>query len=125
MSKRADSNFIEASRPRGYSLGSLLVVVAYIGILLGGLRAVNTNYGPQAVSAAFVCGLFGVCVGLFHFRRFRGALSGFLGGAIAGATAVPLVAQQDSSLATFATYGLGSLLLVGVCWLLRIYSKSG
>ena len=119
-------------KKRGYSLGSLMFLMSYVAVLLAGTRAFATvGKGVDSRQVMFCCvagvivgGLLGIVVGLFHYRRWRGLLTGCLAGMVAGSIGLPLTVLPESALPLIAaTYGLGSLMLVGACWMLCRFSK--
>lgn len=111
------------SRPqRGFSLGAIFLAITLFAVVIsqfgwGIARAEGLRFKLSFAMALGGTGglLFGIMIGLYHYRRFYGAMVGMLTGLIFGALMGPICAAafQNPMPALVASFG-GSLALI-VC----------
>ena len=91
----------KAKSPTSYPLGALFLLLTIVAVLIVPLKElakkeiwmeVQTSV-PQSAVIGLIAGLAcGVIIGLYHFRRQRGAMIGMVAGATTGALAGPVCA---------------------------------
>jgi hypothetical protein len=117
--------------PRGYSLGTLFVLIAACAVLLSltALLAQDRNrlehlaepLAGSAVSMLVLGAILGTVLGLFHHRRLSGAGWGALTGGLVGAFSAPILFIPAAAFpGLLATAIVGSVLVVGTAAVLRL-----
>ena len=125
----ANSN--PSSPSRGYPLSALFLLVTASGVVLAMVTPVFR--GPQetgwtelliaSIAGSVLLSLVGLLLGLFHYSRWRGALSGVLLGAVLGLLLGPLIFASPASLPLVLLSSLGgAIVIVAVAAVARLTS---
>ncbi|WP_254506999.1 hypothetical protein [Anatilimnocola floriformis] len=124
------------SSNRTYPLALLFLILTCAAIVAGAigplLRASRFDWYEDAfelavttIVSAFVGSMIGIAVGVFHFNRVAGMLSGLAVGAILGPLAALLLAVGTHSIGIVApAVFIGSAILLIVAWLIRPAANS-
>jgi hypothetical protein len=124
-------NANQSSPSRGYPLSSLFLLVTASGVVLAMVTPIVR--GPQdagltelliaSLAGGGVLSLLGVFLGLFHYSRWRGVLSGVLLGGALGLLLGPLIFASPASLPFTLLSALGgAAVIVGVGAVARLTS---
>ncbi|MCU0874975.1 MAG: hypothetical protein MUE50_21805 [Pirellulaceae bacterium] len=116
---------------RGYPLSALFLLVTASGVVLAMVTPVFR--GPQeagwtelliaAIAGGVALSLLGLVLGLFHYSRWRGVLSGMLLGGVLGLLLGPLIFASPASLPLVLLSALGgAIVIVGVGAVARLTS---
>jgi hypothetical protein len=107
---------------RGYPLSALFLLVTASGVVLAMVTPVFR--GPQeagwtelliaAIAGGVLLSLVGLLLGLFHYSRWRGVLSGGLLGAVLGLLLGPLIFASPASLPLVLASSLGGAVVIVV-----------
>jgi peptidoglycan/LPS O-acetylase OafA/YrhL len=120
-----------ATPGRGYPLSALFLLVTASGVVLAMVTPVFR--GPQeagwtelliaSIAGGGLLSLVGLLLGLFHYSRWRGVLSGGLLGAVLGLLLGPLIFASPSSLPLVLLSSLGgAVVIVAVAAVARLTS---
>jgi len=120
-----------ATPSRGYPLSALFLLVTASGVVLAMVTPVFR--GPQeagwtelliaSIAGGVLLSLVGLLLGLFHYSRWRGVLSGGLLGAVLGLLLGPLIFASPASLPLVLLSSLGgAVVIVGVAAVARLTS---
>jgi hypothetical protein len=114
----ANSN--PSSPSRGYPLSALFLLVTASGVVLAMVTPIFR--GPQeagwtelliaSIAGGVVLSLLGLFLGLFHYSRWRGMLSGVLLGGVLGLLLGPLVFASPASLPLVLLSALGGAVVI-------------
>lgn len=105
-------------RKRGYPLSALFVTITActVGVTMWSVSA-QSNWSAQQLAIAtigmfFVGGFVGGKIGLFHYRRRRGYLLGWMAGGVIGIFMGPLLLSDQRGLESLLVAQLGGGILV-------------
>ena len=122
------------STGRGYPLSALFLLVTLFAILSAIVAIAARSYNTPdvdsflellrfSIAGCIMFALLGIFVGLFHYRRSRGMLIGFLAGGLIGLFAGPiLVIPPDLFLDLVLVSFGGSIIIIIVGGITRIGS---
>lgn len=124
-------NANRSSPSRGYPLSALFLLVTASGVVLAMVTPIFR--GPQeagltelliaSIAGGVLLSLLGLFLGLFHYSRWRGALSGVLLGGALGLLLGPLVFAPPASLPLVLLSALGgAVVILGVGAVARLTS---
>ena len=117
------------TKPRGYPIGALFVLVTACAVLAAGVTPlarvpegeIPSEQFRYALGGGALCGLIvGGALGLFYYRYLTGIALGIAAGIVLGATAGALsLLPGDKIVTAAAAMTAGSSLVIGIALLMR------